>query len=122
MSRHSLWLRVLLITGILVPASCAKDQDDAPCGADDPAEELAWLKEAIGARSEDGYSYYAIATLNTRTVFYYGNCNPAINYASYLQTCAGDTLGFTSEFVELLSNPRVVWKPDDSVCDFEGLQ
>ena len=105
----------------LALVTCAKDQDDAPCGVDDLAGEIAWLKEQTEVYAEDEYSYYMMATLQARTVFYYGNCNPAINYASYLQTCQGDTLGFTTEFDDLLGNRQVVWKPENAVCTFEDL-
>lgn len=60
-----------------------------------------------------------MASYKGETVFYYGNCNPAINYVSILQNCIGDNLGYTNDFYAELTDITVLWKHVDSKCNFQ---
>lgn len=111
-------LLVLLLTLI----SCEKDDDmDIPkylCEVQNPIENILWLKEAIDEIRNDQYSYYSTAIYQGERVFFYGNCDPTVNYASFIRNCAGDNLGNTNEFYDSLSKIEVVWKHQDSKCNF----
>ncbi|UAM97797.1 hypothetical protein K8354_16125 [Polaribacter litorisediminis] len=104
----------------LVLISCEKD-DILPtnlCEVQNPIEELAWLKEAIDEVRNDEYSYYSTALCQGERVFFYGNCDPTANYASFILNCAGDNLGITNELYDRLSKIEVIWKPENSKCTF----
>ena len=88
------------------------------CGVQNPIKEVAWLKEAIEAVENDEYSYYASAIYQNAHVVYYGNCNPAINYVSFVLDCSGNNLGNTNDLYEELSDIEILWKPPDSQCVF----
>ncbi len=112
---------VVLITLI----SCEKDASQSKkaeilnkCNVSNPAEEIAWLKEAINNVKNDEYSYYAMANYKGETVFYYGNCNPAGNYVSVVRNCSGDNLGNTNALQDELTNITILWKHPASKCVF----
>lgn len=102
--------------------SCEKDDSDfSPtnlCEVQNPIQELEWLKGAIDEVRNDEYSYYSTALYQGERVFFYVNCDPAVNYASFIRNCAGDNLGNTNELYDELAEIEVVWKHDDSKCKF----
>lgn len=103
----------------LVLVSCEKD-DISPknlCGVQNPIQELAWLKDAIDEVRNDEYSYYSTALYQGERIFFYGNCDPTANYASFIQNCSGENLGNTSELYDRLSQIKVIWKPENSKCN-----
>ncbi|MCW2118096.1 hypothetical protein M2326_000384 [Flavobacterium sp. 7A] len=53
-----------------------------------------------------------------KSVFYYGNCNPAINYASDVRDCNGENLGYTNDLEDDLTNRTIIWKHKNSKCNF----
>jgi hypothetical protein len=102
--------------------SCEKDdkkESNNKCNVSNPAEEIDWLKEAIDDVKQDEYSYFAMATYKGETVFYYGNCNPVINYVSIVQNCSGDNLGYTNDLYDELTEITILWKHVDSKCNFQ---
>lgn len=113
---------VLVFSLLIVPIlSCENDDDGSEkleCNVENPITDLDWLKEVIAEVKEDPYAYYNMATYEGKTVFYYGNCDPAINYVSYLLNCKGNRLGFTNDYQSSLEDIAVIWKPEDSVCNF----
>ena len=110
---------LLAFIGTLISCSTDDDKDlDSTCNVSDPTEELVWLKEEIDNVKEDEYSYYAMATFEGETVFYYGNCNPAVNYISSVRNCSGDNLGDINDFFDELTDITIVWKHMDTQCDF----
>lgn len=112
----------LLVFGVLiVPISSCENDDDGSeklgCNVANPITDLVWLQEAIADLENDPYSYYATATYEGKTVFYYVNCDPAVNYVSYLLNCKGNQLGFTNDYQSSLEDIAVIWKPEDSLCN-----
>lgn len=111
---------------VLFLFSCKKDSNESPkeiCYVSNPTEELAWLKASIesleaGNAENLKYSYYMTANLDGETVFYYGNCNPLINYTSSIQNCSGETLGSLSTLYTKLTDAKILWQPSGSVCNF----
>jgi len=106
--------------------SCHKDSNESPteiCDVSNPTEELPWLKASIesleaGDAENLKYSYYMTAKLDGQTVFYYGNCNPSINYSSSIQNCSGETLGTLSTLYTQLTDTKVLWRPSGSLCNW----
>lgn len=102
--------------------SCEKnDSDLSPknlCGVQNAIQELEWLKEAIDEVRNDEYSYYSTALYQSERVFFYVNCDPAVNYVSFILNCAGENLGNTNELYDELSEIEVVWKHENSKCNF----
>ncbi len=94
--------------------SCEKDDNIVS----NPAEDIDWLKEAINDVKQDEYSYYVMANYKGETVFYYGNCNPLINYVSIVQNLRGDNLGYTFDLYDELTEVTILWKHEDSKCNF----
>lgn len=103
--------------------SCDKDEAeesiDDVCNVSNPIEDLDWLKEKINSVNQDEYSYYNMASYQGETVFYYGNCDPAINYVSIVRNCTGDSLGFTFDLYDELTEISTIWKHENSVCNFQ---
>ncbi|SMG35742.1 hypothetical protein SAMN05661096_02372 [Marivirga sericea] len=87
------------------------------CNVRNPETELIWLKNAIEEFQDDQYSYFNSAQYEGNVVFFSGNCNPSINYVSFVQNCNGDTLGFTNEISSDLDKIKLLWKADNSLCD-----
>ena len=110
------WVIATILLSISLLA-CKKD-DNNKCNVSNPAEEIAWLKEAIDNVKQDEYSYYVMANYNGETVFYYVNCNPAVNYASFILNCNGDNLGHTNDLQEELTDKTILWKHEASNCNF----
>ena len=106
----------------MILTSCEKDDDidlgNNTCNVSNPAQELSWLEEAIDNVKQDEYSYYVMAKYKGETVFYYGNCNPAANYVSFIHNCSGDNLGETNEFQDELSDRTTIWKHEETKCNF----
>jgi hypothetical protein len=105
-----------LLFGSISLVSCEKD-DNNTCNVSNPVEEIAWLKEAIDNVEEDEYSYYVMANYKGETVFYYVNCHPLVNYASFILNCNGDNLGYTNNLQDELTNMTILWKHEASKCD-----
>jgi len=110
---------IMSITLISCGKDDNKDSNNNKCNVSNPAEELDWLKEAIDHVKQDEYSYYAMATYKGETVFYYGNCNPLINYASFVQNCSGDNLGNKNDLYDELTDITILWKHVNSKCNFQ---
>ncbi|NIJ44271.1 hypothetical protein FHR24_000710 [Wenyingzhuangia heitensis] len=57
------------------------------CKVHTPLEELIWLQDFIKKSGE--YEYYMTAKYKGNRVFYYGDCNPLVNYQSVVYNCKG---------------------------------
>lgn len=116
-----LWIATIIVFTSMI--SCSdddnKDFDNNKCNVSNPTEDLVWLKEAIDEVKEDEFSYYVMANYKGETVFYYGNCDPTINYASFIQNCNGENIGNTNDLQDELSDETIVWKHAESKCDFQ---
>ena len=115
-----LWIAAIIASITL--NSCEKndnkDSGNNKCNVSNPAEDIGWLKEAIDNVKQNDYSYYVIANFKGETVFYYGNCNPVANYLSIIQNCSGDTLGYTNDLKNELTDIKILWKHEESKCNF----
>ncbi len=103
--------------------SCEKD-DNTDLGNNknnlsNPAEEIGWLKEAINNVKQDQYAYYVMAKYKGEIVFYYGNCDPAANYVSFIKDFSGNNLGYTNDLYDELSDITILWKHEESKCNFK---
>ncbi|KJF43709.1 hypothetical protein [Draconibacterium sediminis] len=95
-----------------------KDSEINKCNVTNPIEELAWLNEEIENVIEDEYSYYNMASYQGQTVFFYGNCHPAINYVSIVRNCTGDSLDLTINVYDELTEITTIWKHENTECNF----
>jgi hypothetical protein len=112
---------VILVFSLTLISCEKKDSDLSPknlCGVQNAIQELEWLKEAIDEVLNDEYSYYSTALYKDERVFFYVNCDPAVNYVSFILNCAGENLGNTNELYDELSEIEVIWKHKDSKCNF----
>lgn len=114
-------LVALVISTTLI--SCEKDDNKASinntCKVSNPAEELEWLKDKIENVEDDQYSYFVMANYKGETVFYYGNCDPLINYISVIMNCSGENIGYTYDLAEELTDRTILWKNKDSKCHLQ---
>lgn len=124
MKRFFYLISVMFFVSILC-TSCEKDKQliDNTCNVTNPAEELNWLKSSITEIEQSNqelskHAYYMVAKYKGETVFYYGNCHPAINYVSHVINCKGDTLGAISDLDDELTDVNLLWKPEESECNF----
>lgn len=109
---------------VFLQISCQKSRLKlSKCGVQNPVKELEWLSRAIDEMEEQdsditNHAYIKMTDYQGETVFYFGNCHPAINYASHLQTCVGDTLGYTAEFESSMKNSQLIWQKSPGTCKF----
>jgi hypothetical protein len=96
-----------------------KDTETNKCNVSNPVEDLDWLNKEIDNVKQDEYSYYVMATYKGEAVFYYGNCNPLIQYISIVRSCAGDSLGLTADLYDELTEKSTLWKHANSKCNFQ---
>jgi hypothetical protein len=95
------------------------------CGVDDPMD-LPWFKaktEAIKASSLSQYQYLVQAEYRGNRVYSEANCCPFCLTAVVYYGCDGKILGYLGVreediHAEEITNPEVVWKPDNNVCLF----
>lgn len=102
--------------------SCQKadlKRNNNTCNVAEPTEELAWLKAEIDEYRQDEYTYYVMATYKRKTVFYNGNCNPAVNYASSVRNCSGELIGYRNDLGDEFTNETVIYKHENSKCNFQ---
>lgn len=100
--------------------SCNENEGPVVCGVENPAEDLAWIKkeiQSIGFPNSVKYSYLMQASYQEKTVFFFGYCNPLMNFALIVKDCEGNqVLGETT--LSDLKDQKVIWKPSDSECNF----
>lgn len=120
--------RILSICFLVL--SCNSDnaavQSKNFCSADDPIEDLDWLRAEVAERTENmdaSSKYYYISQAITRegTVFIYGNCDPVANTVLPVFNCSGENIGFIGDgnFTdEALTSAKIIWKPEDFACQF----
>lgn len=116
---------VLLLFVCSVLAFSCDDDTWTTCGAN-PVEDNAWLVEEIQAMEESGMSqflYVSQARLGLMNVFIFKNCCASCASVVPVYTCTGDRIGFlgygeAAINPDALANEVVIWKPDDSVCNF----
>ncbi|MFK7811023.1 MAG: hypothetical protein AB8B59_00925 [Maribacter sp.] len=109
--------------------SCNK-YDIPKCDFDDATQDLLWLKDIIDERNanpteEMFYCYISQGKLKRKTVFIFGDCNPAIDKATFVIDCEGEPIknkdGENIIWTQgSLKDLRVIWKPDDFGCDLSG--
>lgn len=111
---------LLLIVCSAFLFSCNEDENPAVCGVENPVEDLAWIKASIEEFSSDGlsnYSYLSQARYQGETVFFFGSCCPFCNWALIVKDCQGNVLEGDIKLTDL-TDQKVIWQPDNSVCDF----
>ncbi len=108
---------VLLFLGTAI-TSC--DEESNLCAGENPVENLDWLKELVAEATvnpeQAKYEYYKRALYKGDIIFYYGNCNPAINYVASVYNCEGKLIGYIEDFYDDLVDMDVVWKAEDTLC------
>lgn len=122
MRKIQYYLGLVAIILSITLISCEKDdskKSNNKCNVSNPAEDLAWLKEAIDEVKQSEYSYYVMATYKGESVFYYGNCNPVVNYISIVHNCSGENLGYTNDLYDALTDKAILWKHKNSKCNFQ---
>ncbi len=110
------------IAALTLLFSCEEDDNsnsDDICNVSDPIEELDWLKEAIESMKDDEYLYCKMAKYKGKTVFFWGSCDPLANGSSIVVSCSGENLGYTNDLYDELTEMAVIWKHEDSQCNFE---
>lgn len=94
----------------------SKESINNTCNVSNPAEELEWLKAEINNLEGDEFSYYVMANYMGETVFYYGNCNPVIDYISAVKSCNGENIGYTYDLADEITDRTILWTPENSIC------
>jgi hypothetical protein len=87
-----------LLLFVLCTASACNNEDSSPrqtpCSVNNPARDLPWLKEKVGAlRAQDSsYEYIQQATYRGQTVFVFENCCPHCNTIVPVYNCRGELI------------------------------
>ena len=115
MKRSLLLITVISISFVII--SCKKeDAENDNCNFSNPTEELIWLKTMV--TDMDEYSYIKSATYNGETVFFNGNCDPLANSVSSVYNCSGEVIGYTNDLYDDLSEIKLEWEHENSMCNF----
>lgn len=106
----------------LLIIGCSDDQPALKCNAENPIEDLAWLKAKIDERTafvaanpnpNIGYYYY-IAKWEGQEVILEDICCPVCDYIPMLYTCAGDRI---EEFNwNDVVEKELLWRSENSPC------
>lgn len=118
--------RILLILPILCLFYSCNKYDIPKCDFSDPTEDLLWLKDIIDDREANPtegmrYCFISQAKLRRKTVFIFGDCNPAIDKVVFIIDCEGEPIkdsdgeNITSSEVTL-KDQRLIWIPEDFAC------
>jgi hypothetical protein len=118
-------IKSLLLFILLIVLACSdNDNDVSGCGLDNPREELAWLKSRVDSMARDTtewvkYCYVAQGNYKRRTVFQFGDCNPAINKIVFTLNCDGNRIDSNDDpiFTSEIKNIKIIWKPDEFACE-----
>ena len=121
MQRH-----ITLVLLLVLTFACREDAPNQTCLVKNPVENLDWLMVAIDDMSKSSlsqYQYVMQATYKSQTVFIFGNCCPFCNTITPVYNCSGDRLGYIGTGsndidANLLDQDVVIWKPDNSACNF----
>lgn len=111
---------LLLLVFIAFFFSCNENEGPVLCGAEDPVEDIAWIKAAIEENESSElseYLYLSQARYQGETVFFFGSCCPNCNWALIVQDCQGNQIEGTITFDDL-SDREVIWQPSNSECVF----
>lgn len=107
--------------------SCSKDEkstNNNTCNVSNPAQDLPWLKNRIGSLVTSDpalakYQYVQQAEYRSKTVFIFGNCDPASFTIFPVYSCDNIQLGNVGIIpADSLLNMRTIWKSQDSLCNF----
>jgi len=115
-----------IIVLVLVFMISCSDNDDtivAACGANNPTQELAWLKTEIDRRNENPnddmkYCYIVLGQFKGDDIFIYADCNPLIDKAIPYYNCEGEILNAQENPIgfDQVKNKNIIWKRNDFVC------
>ena len=116
---------LLLVISFFAVFSCDEDPVTT-CSVKNPVEDLAWLAAEIQVMEESGMShtlYVTQAKYGFMTVFLFRNCCPSCLSLIPVYNCSGDRIGNigTGEGdinPGILDRDAVIWKPDNSICNF----
>jgi hypothetical protein len=118
--------RVLMVVflAMMTVFSCERDDFNNTCNVDDPVEDLPWLRERISTILVTNpeiakYQYISMAEYNGETVFMFGNCDPLALSVFPIFNCSDVLIGTLGEIpADSLLNSEIVWKTEDSLCNF----
>jgi hypothetical protein len=119
-------LAILTVIVLMILISCKKDTT-APtfkntCNVTNPAKDIPWLKNRIDAllisdQATLKYQYVLQAEYRKKTVFIFGNCNPASFAVFPVYSCTNVLLGNMGQIpADSLLNQTTLWKSQGSLC------
>ena len=105
---------------ILVISITACEPEKAPlvCGGEDPLNDLPWLKEMVVEYEQYKDSYLVQADLHGNTVFFFGSCCTACNWAIIPYDCDGGQLKIANLKFESFESWKIIWTPENTTCAF----
>lgn len=112
-------LVILLLSGLLF--SCRENDGPTVCAVDDPVNGIPWIKQKVEELEKSNfitYSYLVQSEYKGQPVFYFGSCCPFCKFAIVILDCQGQALSSSISSSDLL-NSKVIWKPANSVCNFD---
>lgn len=116
----------LLFTCFLVlSTSCNVDEDPTviPCGVQNPAEDLDWMKELVieleSTEMGREYSYIKSGYYEGNFYYYLGSCCPNCNWASVTYNCQGEVQEDLEFEMNDMTDVQLVWRSESNMCAFE---
>ncbi len=104
--------------------SCTKDDVQKACYNEGPVEELEWLSSKVSELETDNfsrYNYIKLAEYKGELIFIVGSCNPSGFLIFNVYNCSGDKIGQLGDqfSFNILENAKVIWKSNNSQCNFD---
>lgn len=124
-------LQMGILIAITLVLSCKKDfLSDNTCNVSNPLEQLLWLKNTVQSLDSfperEKFTVISMAKYNGGTVFTEGSCDPRVDYVIPVWNCSGERIGIVGsgdipgeEVIDMtrLTNWKVIWKSQNSVCN-----
>ncbi|WP_026953940.1 hypothetical protein [Algoriphagus vanfongensis] len=109
---------------ICLLAGCKEDeQPDLICGVQNPAEEIAWVKELVqdmeSSEFSREYSYLRSGVYDGETYLYVGNCCPNCYWVPVIYNCEGEVVEDPDFGIYDLVDLRMIYHSEASICDFD---
>ena len=112
---------------VLILAACQEDDRLPVCGNNEITD-LAWFDDKIKEFGGEGefarFQYVLAADYQGGKAFIFGNCCPSCLSVFMVYDCSGNELGYLGSGEggipsEELLNQTLVWKAENSACNFE---
>ena len=113
---------LFLLGGVLLTLFSCKNSPIPVCDNNEGSE-VNWVHEQVETLTtlDDSYSYIIQVEYKSELVYSVQGCNPAASYILAYYRCNGELIEGPYDDSDF-ENATVIWRPDDSPCNFDDIQ